>query len=172
MRRTSARQKENKMKYFKDCKSIEEAKKLYRELLKQYHPDIAGTKGEGETVNIIRDFNIFIDCFVSNSFDEYYADKEEKPDMSTITPFQEMLKNIIHFDCEIKIIGYWIYCFKSYSVHELLKEFGFWFSSKHKAWIYSGKAKSRFVTKATTDQLRASKGSFKVEKEQATLLFA
>ncbi|GHU39095.1 hypothetical protein FACS1894190_02320 [Spirochaetia bacterium] len=161
------------MKYFRDCKSIEEAKKLYRELLKQYHPDIAGMDGEAATVEIINEFNKFIDCFVSNSFEQYYADKEEEnPDMSTITPFQEVLKKIIHFDCEIEIIGYWIYCFNSFNVHEQLKELGFWFSGKHKAWIYSGKAKSRFVTKATTDQLRACKGSYKVEREETALLFA
>jgi curved DNA-binding protein CbpA len=153
------------MKYFKGCKSIEEAKKLYRELLKQYHPDIAGTEGEAATVEIINEFNKFIDCFVNNSFNEYYADKEEKPDMSTITPFQEVLKKVIHLDCEIEIIGYWIYCFNSYNVHEQLKELQFWFSSKHKAWVYSGKLKSRFVTKATIDQLRANKGSFKVDRE-------
>jgi curved DNA-binding protein CbpA len=182
------------MKYFKDCKTIEDAKKIYRELLKQYHPDHAGKEGEAETIEIIDGFNLFLDNFVSDSFDEYFADKEEKPDYSTVTPFQEALKKIIRLDCEIEIIGYWIYCFNSYSVHEYLKELGggligsrvirsfhagysrsrsrSWFSGKHKAWIYSGGRKSRFVTKATLDQLRKSKGNCKVEKEDTDLLFA
>jgi hypothetical protein len=160
------------MKYFTGCKTIEAAKKIYRELLKQYHPDHAGKEGEAETIEIIDEFNLFLDNFVSDSVNEYFADKEEKPDYSKITPFQEVLKKIIHLDCEIEIIGYWIYCFNSYSVHEYLKELGFWFSGKHKAWIYSGGRKSRFVTKATLDQLRKSKGNCKVEKEDTDLLFA
>jgi hypothetical protein len=163
---------ENDMKYFEKCKSIEEAKKIYRELLKQYHPDHAGKEGEAVTVEVINEFNLFLDNFVSNSFDEYFADKKEKPDYSAITPFQEILKKIIHLDCGIEIIGYWIYCFKSYSVYEYLKELGFWFSGKHKAWIYSGGRKSRYVTKATLDQLRISKGNYKVEKYETEQLTA
>jgi hypothetical protein len=148
-----------------------EAKKLYRELLKEHHPDLAGADGEAATVEIIQQFNFFLDRFVSNSFKEYYAEKDgEMPDMSTKTPFQEILKKIITFDCEIEIIGYWIYCFKSFLVREQLKELGFWFSSKHKAWIYSGGVKSRYVTKATLEQLRAMKGNWKVDREETKQL--
>jgi DnaJ-class molecular chaperone len=160
------------MKYFENFASIEKAKKHYRELLKRYHPDHADKEGEAETVEIIRQFNIFLDCFSSNSFDEYFADKEDKPDYSTVTPFQDILKQIIYLDCEIEMIDYWIYSFNSYSVHEYLKELGFWFSSKHKAWIYSGTRKNRYVTKATLEQLRQSKSNYKVKKEEAEQLFA
>jgi hypothetical protein len=157
------------MKYFTECKSIEQAKKLYRELLKKYHPDHAGMEGEAATVEIINQFNIFIENFMSKSFDEYFSDKEErKPDYSTITPFAEVLKKIIYFDCEIEIIGFWIYCFKSKEIREELKTLGFWFSGKHKAWIYSGGQKSRYCTKATTDELRESKGNYKVGKDDKT----
>jgi hypothetical protein len=158
------------MNYFTNCKTIEEAKKIYRELLKQHHPDHAGKEGEAATIEIINEFNTFLDNAISNSFDEYFADKEEKPDYSTITPFQEILKQVIHLDCEIEIIGYWIYCFNSYSVYKHLKELGFWFSSKHKAWVYSGRKKSRHVTKATLDQLRKLKGNYKIEKDDTDLL--
>jgi curved DNA-binding protein CbpA len=154
------------MTYFNNCKTIDEAKKHYRELLKQYHPDIAGEAGQAATVKIIDEFEKFIDCFMSASFDEYYADKDEKPDMSTITPFQEVLRKIIHLDCDIEIIGYWIYCFNSFSVKDRLKELEFWFSSKHKAWVFSGHRKSRYVTKATLDQLRTAKGNWKVERKK------
>jgi len=154
------------MKYFKDCKSIEEAKKVYRKLLLKNHPDQAGVAGEAATIEIINQFNRFIDCFVSDSFNAYYADKDDKPDMSTVTPFQDVLKKIIDFDCDIEIIGYWIYCFRSYEVREALKEIGFWFSSKHKAWVFSGGAKTRFYSKKTLDEIRADKGSCKVNKTE------
>jgi len=154
------------MLYFKDCKSIEEAKKLYRELLKKHHPDHAGNEGEAITKEIINQFNIFLKCFMSNSFNSYYQDKEWKPEAEAVTPFQDILERIINFDCEIEIIGYWIYCFKSKEVKEQLKELGFWFSGKHFAWIYSGKAKRNISSRETLDEIRAKKGSQKVEKEK------
>jgi len=150
--------------YFKNCGTIEEAKKLYRKLLIKHHPDHAGKAGEAETIEIINQFNRFIDTFVSDSFNAYYADKDERPDASTVTPFQDVLKKIIDFDCDIEIIGYWIYCFRSYEVRETLKEMGFWFSSKHKAWVFSGSTKSRFYSKKSLDEIRAEKGSCKVNK--------
>jgi ubiquinone/menaquinone biosynthesis C-methylase UbiE len=103
---------------------------------------------------------------MSHSFNSYYSDKEWKPEAEAVDPFQDILQKIINLDCEIEIIGYWIYCFKSYEVREQLKELGFWFSSKHKAWIYSGKAKRKIISKQTLEQIRAKKGSIKIEKQE------
>jgi hypothetical protein len=156
------------MNYFAHCQSIEEAKKRYWELLMQYHPDHAGAEGEAATKEIIAQFNAFLNGFMSHSFNSYYEDKEWKPRVDTVTPFQEVLQKIINLDCEIEIIGYWIYCFKSKEVREQLKELDFWFSGKHKAWIYSGRPKRLRVGKETLDEIRARKGSQKIEKEEKT----
>jgi curved DNA-binding protein CbpA len=158
--------KELKMNYFKTCKTIEDAKAWYRKLLLQNHPDHAGKAGEAATIEIINQFNKFVDNFMTDSFHAYYADKDDKPSDDIITPFQDILKKIIDFDCEIEIIGYWIYCFKSYEAREALKELGFWFSSKHKAWIFSGGKKTRFYSKKTLNEIRAEKGSRKVHKAE------
>ena len=154
-----------KMKHFKNCQSVEEAKKQYRKLLLQYHPDHAGQEGEAITKEIIEQFNAFLKSFMSHSFNSYYEDKDWKPAADAVTPFQDILQKIINFDCEIEIIGYWIYCFNSKEIREQLKMLGFWFSGKHKAWIYSGKPKNKRAGKETLDEIRAKKGSLKVEKE-------
>jgi len=154
------------MKYFEHCQSVEEAKKLYRELLMKYHPDHAGQEGEAITKEVILQFNSFLNGFMSHSFNSYYEDKEWKPAPGAETPFQEILQKIINFNCEIEIIGYWIYCFNSYEVREQLRELGFWFTRKHKAWVYSGKAKRNIAGKETIDELRDRKGSQKVEREE------
>jgi hypothetical protein len=154
------------MNYFEKCGSVEEAKKRYRELLMRYHPDHAGAEGEAVTKEIIAQFNAFLNGFMSRSFDSYYGDKEWKPGPDAVTPFQEVLQKIIHLDCEIEIIGFWIYCFKSYEVRDTLKELGFWFTSKHKAWVYSGRAKRNISGRETLDEIRARKGSRKIEKEE------
>jgi hypothetical protein len=132
----------------------------------QYHRDHAGQDGEAVTKEIITQFNDFLNSFMSNSFNSYYEDKEWKPDPEAVTPFQDILQKIINFECEIEIIGFWIYCFNSYEVREQLRELGFWFTNKHKAWVYSGKSKLNITSKKTLNEIRAEKGSQKVEKEK------
>jgi hypothetical protein len=153
------------MDYFSHCQSVEEAKKLYKKLLMQYHPDHAGPEWEAVTKEIIAQFNTFLNGFMSHSFNSYYEDKEWKPNAEAVTPFQEILQKIINLDCEIEIIGYWIYCFNSKEVREQLKELGFWFSGKHKAWVYSGRPKRLRAGKETLDEIRARTGSQQIEKE-------
>ena len=154
------------MNYFTNCQSVEEVKKHYRKLLMQYHPDHAGQDGEAITKEIIKQFNFFLNNFMSHSFNSYYADKEWKPAPGAETPFLEILQKIINLECEIEIIGYWIYCFNSKEFKDQLKELGFWFSGKHKAWVYSGKPKKNIKSKETLDEIRARKGSQKIEKEE------
>ena len=154
------------MKYFDNCQSVEEAKKRYRELLMQHHPDHAGQEGEAITKDIISQFNVFLKSFMSYSFNSYYEDKDWKPEAEAVTTFQDILQKIINLECEIEIIGYWIYWFNSKEVREQLKELGFWFSGKHKAWVFSGKAKRNITSRETLDEIRARKGSQKVEKEE------
>jgi hypothetical protein len=154
------------MNYFEHCQSVEEAKKRYRELLMQYHPDHAGEEGEAITKEIISQFNDFLNGFMFHSFNSYYEDKDWKPEADAVYPFQEILQKIINLDCEIEIIGFWIYCFNSKEVKEQLKELGFWFSGKHKAWIYSGRPKRNISSRETLDAIRAKKGCQKVEKEE------
>ena len=154
------------MKYFEHCQSVEEAKKHYRELLMVHHPDHAGPEGEDITKEIISHFNAFLKSFVSHSFNSYYEDKEWKPEAETVYDFQDILQKIINLECEIEIIGYWIYCFKSKEVKDQLKDLGFWFSGKHKAWVYSGKPKKGRASKKTLDDIRAEKGSQKIEKQE------
>jgi hypothetical protein len=43
---------------------------------------------------------------------------------------------------------------------------GFWFSSKHKAWVFSGRAKKNITSRQSLDEIRANKGSRKVEREE------
>ena len=152
------------MNYFEHCQSVEEAKKRYRALLMQYHPDHAGQEGEAATKEIIAQFSSFLKNFMSYSFNTYYEDKEWKPSPESVTPFQDILQKIINLDCEIEIIGYWIYCFNSIEVREQLKALGFWFSGKHKAWVFSGKAKKNITSRETLDEIRARKGSQKIHK--------
>ena len=155
------------MKYFtQDYESIEDLKKHFRLLIKQYHPDHGGD--EEITKIIISEYEKCLSDFVSSCFSNK---KKENEDFSfnddDIYKHTEILKKIIHLDdIEIEIIGTWIYVWNSFTVKDYLKSLDFWFSAKHKAWIYSGGKKRKFYSKQTLGDIRDKYGSQKVKKEE------
>lgn len=74
-----------------------------------------------------------------------------------MTPFANILLKVIHLDIQIEIAGWRIYCRgNTYPVKEYLKDLGFWFSGKHKAWVYSGKKKMYFRPRKSTPEMGAA----------------
>jgi hypothetical protein len=134
------------MKYFQGCASLIELKKRFRELSKQHHPDIGG---DAEMFKLIlAEYERAIMMF---SHDTFRAD--------SFVDYNEILQKIMHWNIDIELIGTWIYCRNSYAYKEDLKKLGFWFSVKHKAWIYNGGKKIRKKTYLTTDDIRTIHGS-------------
>ncbi len=148
------------MNIFKDCKSIEEAKTLFRTLAFKNHPDQGGTE-EGFKI-LMTAYEIFLNGFVADRFAEAGA----RTKGASVVHFQEILNVIIEFNMDIEIIGFWIYAKSSYEYKEQLKDLGFWFSGKHKAWVYSGGAKIRRASRMTLDEIRATHGSEKMRSEK------
>jgi len=83
--------------------------------------------------------------------------------------FQAMIRKIMDFNVRIEIIGYWIYAFDSYGYRKELKDLGFWFSKKHKAWVFSGGKKLRTSTRLSTDEVRGIHGSEVIRDREAVL---
>ncbi len=147
--------------YFKDCKKLDEAKRLYHTLLKENHPDHGGDTSTCQM--IIEQFENYIKTFVEGIFstDENLKYEHFSDD------FQAILNKIIHFEnMKIEIIGYWIYCFNSYEYKEELKAFGFWFSKKHRAWVFSGTSKKKIRSRLTTNDIRSIHGVVDIETEK------
>lgn len=104
---------------------------------------------------------------VETAFDEFRAERGYEPKASA-DRVAELLYKVIRMNVRVELIGSWLYVFDSYHVKDDLKELGFWFSKKHKAWIYSGSPKKRFRSKLTTDDVRARHGS-EVIRERETV---
>ena len=126
------------MSFFEGVKSVEEAKSLYRKLSKELHPDLGGD--EEEFKKLSNDFEKFIKCFMADAFASWENESGREAKGSPVI-FSEVLKSIIDLNIRIEIIGYWIYAFDSFAVKDILNEKGFWFSGKHKAWVYNGSEK-------------------------------
>ena len=120
-------------KYFKDCKTKEEAKKLYKKLAFQYHPD------RGGDVEIMK--------VINNEFDDFMLNfKEDKKDSKkeyefTATTYRELILQLIKFDnIVIDVVGCFIWLSgNTYPIKEELKQLGFRYSKNKKSWYIAPK---------------------------------
>lgn len=147
------------MKWFADVRTVEELRKKYRELLKRHHPD-----NEKGSVEITQEIN--------QEYDRLFSElsKGEKMEGRTYSheedeQFKKVLNEIIDFNITIEIIGSWIWCFNCYPYREKLKELGFTWCTKKKAWAWHGKPYHKFHNKEISlDDIRAKYGSEKVKR--------
>ena len=156
--------------YFKDCLTVEAVKAAYKELMKKHHPDKGGDREICKTINAQMDD--VLRGFVQSGFAKFSEDKKRenanwKSPFVDISKFSDILSQIISEEgIKIEIIGFWIYVFGGFGIKDKLKDLGFWYSAKHKAWIYSGGKKRRIRTSYTTDDNRSRWGSQEIEKEE------
>jgi hypothetical protein len=137
--------------------------------MKQYHPDIGGDEEICKCVNaeydaILQDHlhSAFTGWKQENS-DKEYARNAREPHYAG---FSAILRVILEMNVRVEIIGYWIYCFDSYEVREKLSKLGFWYSQRHKAWVYNGKKKVKIRSRYSTNTLRDYLGSEKLRDKK------
>ena len=113
------------------------------------------------------------DSHGGNSTDSDKASYDNmKYDFTEDAKLREMLNKIIGFHgITIEICGSWIWCFDSYNCRKELKEMGFKFASKKKAWHWHSEAFRKKSHKALSmDAIRSYYGSTEVQPEQRMLL--
>ena len=126
------------MRYFNKCKSIDDVKKVYRNLAKELHPDNPAT-GNTEAFKEMQHeyeaaFNRFKNIHESATTGEtYYKESTETADM-----FREVIDKIIHIsNCTVEIVGSWIWVTgDTYYNKDIIKGAGFHYASKKKAWYW------------------------------------
>lgn len=128
-------------KWFAEVTTIEELRKRYRELLKQYHPDNDGGSVEAtQEINAEYD-RLFADLSKGNSTDGQSYTQEENEQ------FKAVLNAISGFNMTVQIIGEWIWAFDSYAYKDRLKALGFRYAPKKKAWTWHSGEYRRFHKK-------------------------
>lgn len=160
------------MTYFKNVRALEELKKQYKELLKTYHPDNGGNVSDMQEINAEYNklFKVLKDRHESSQTD---SDREKasynnmKYDFTEDQKLREMLNKIVGFSgITIEVCGSWIWAFDSYDYRKELKEMGFRFAGKKKAWYWHSEAFRKKGHKVLSiDDIRSYYGSTEVETD-------
>jgi len=153
--------------FFSNCKTLDEARSLYKNLMMENHPDHGGDTATCQAINA--EFDNLLTGMVFDAFDDYESTTHRTYSSAYRDSFADVLQAVIHFNIRVEIIGFWIYAFESFEVKEQLKELGFWFSSKHRAWIYNGGTKRKVRTPMLLDDIRTSHGSELIREKQTIL---
>lgn len=161
------------MKYFRNINTLEELRKVYKELLKIHHPDNGGNVAEMQEINAEYDkmFKVLKDrhATADKGTNEHYSEFRNKQyDFSEDKALREMLEKIIAFSgITIEVVGNWIWCFNSYEFRKELKELGFKYGSAKKAWYWHSETFRKKGRKTLSmDDIRNYYGSTEVKTEE------
>lgn len=151
-------------KWFRDCKTAEQGKQLYRELVRKFHPDNGGSGEEIKEIN--SEFKTwwerFKDIHTAKDGSTYKAKESTK---ETAEEFMEIIKNLSTLPgIEVEICGSWLWISgNTYPVKDSLKSFGCGFSSSKKKWYWTKEEFTKRKCRAKTmAQIRFRYGSEKV----------
>ena len=157
------------LKYFKECKSVEECKKLYKKLAFIHHPDRGGDTETMKAINAEFDYVIENNIFKSSKKD---TKKDTKKDYDfSSSQFKDIIEALIKLEgIEIEITGCFIWVTgNTYPQKDIIKSLGFRYSKNKKAWYIAPPeyfAQKRSYKKSySMNDIRNKYGSTKFESE-------
>lgn len=126
------------MTYFKNCKTIEDVKNIFKNLAKKLHPDNGGNPEEFK--NMMTEYKIMFDRLKNIHQSKEGETYEKKTTTETPEQFAAAINAVINFDdIEIELVGAWVWLNgNTYPYRDIIKEAGYFWSSKHKKWYYNG----------------------------------
>ena len=145
------------MNYFKDCKTIDEVKALYRTLAKQHHPDRGGST---ETMQAINIEYAFVCAKILKGENISTAETEEE--ILKAEKYREALEKIISLEgIIIELVGAWIWVTgNTYPHRAIFKQAGYLFAYKKVAWYFrTDEFKTHNRHQLTLEQIKAKYGS-------------
>ena len=148
------------MKYFKDCKTAEDVKKLYRDYVKKYHPDIHGAETE-ETMKLINDEYVTIWERLKNvhasAEDSTKTYTSKTGTTETAEEFMKIINKVVILEgIQVDLIGRWIWLSgNTYPYKDTIKSLGFkWCSNKHMWAWHKAEDASYNRKKMTIDEIK------------------
>ena len=123
-----------KFEFFSNCTTLEDVKKVYRDLCFKYHPDITHDNGEKmKYINV--EYEKAFQYFKNNN-STYNATKKET--FETPEQFKEVINSLVNMQgINIDIVGCFIWLSgNTYPYKERLKVIGFKWAKQKKCWYW------------------------------------
>lgn len=159
--------------YFANCTTQEEAKRLYHDLARQYHPDLGG---DLETMKAINTEYASFQAHGANvnarerQRAAHAEGKKSAADFHDIDEVTEILRvkieTALNLGLDVELCGLWVWVTGDTKTHkEELKEAKFKWSPKKLAWFFAG-VPSFNRSEWSLDDIRNTYGSQKFKKEE------
>lgn len=144
-------------KFFKDCQTLQEVKKLYRELCKEHHPDKGGDTATMQLINA--QYTEAINTIANGGT---LTEEEAQSEIINAEAYKQAINAIINLNgIMIEICGGWIWVSgNTYPHKEIFKANGFYFASKKLQWYFrSAEYKTSSKKSHSMEEIRAKYGS-------------
>lgn len=157
------------MKYFGECKTIEDVKATYRKLAKKFHPDCGGS--EAQFIEMSKEYEVAFNTY-KNVFRNCEGETYEKENSENPQVFKDIIDKIIHFEgVKIEIIGTWIWVSENTRPYkDQLKEMNFHWSAKKQAWSYHSEPFKKRGKTHTMDEIRNLYGTTEIKTQSRVRL--
>jgi hypothetical protein len=142
---------------------MDELRGQFKRLLLKNHPDNGGNVSYMQEINA--EYDLLFDRIKTKNKPEgqSYTYDENEENMA----FKDVLNVIIRYRMEIEIIGSWVWCFECYAYKEKLKELGFKYAPKKKAWTWHfGNYKRYHKAITSLEDIRMKYGSQMVSHKE------
>jgi len=150
------------MKYFSNCKTIEEVKATYKQLAKQYHPDLGGDTATMQAIN-----TEYAYACASLAKGAGLSDEQADNAIKLSEEYRQVIEKIIYLEgIVIEIVGNWIWVTgNTRPIKDILKDAGFHFAHKKLAWYYRNEAFKTRGNGAPLEEIRRKYGSESIDKK-------
>lgn len=153
--------------YFNNCNTLEEAKILYRALVKIHHPDVGGDTRTMQ--DIIGEYSKFCATFAKREGYErqrqaHAENRKSAADFHNLDEVAEVLRVKIEFalnldGVEVELMGFWVWLTGNTKAHkDAIKAQGFKWAKNKEAWFFAGVPSFNRKEK-TLDEIRDLHGS-------------
>lgn len=145
------------MKWFNECKTLDEVKATYKKLAKQHHPDLGGDTVTMQELN--KEYAFACAKVIKGA---NFSDEKTEQEIKFSEEYRVALEKIIHLeDVNIELVGFWIWVTgNTYPVKAILKDAGFFFASKKLAWYFrTGEYQVSSRGEKSLDEIRSKYGS-------------
>lgn len=147
--------------------TLEELRKEYKRLVFLHHPDHGGRTEDMQQINSEYDALLKV---VGNRRRSATGETYEKAEYhAEFDRFREIIEKVIHFNVTIEICGTWLWILNGYEYRKDLKEIGFFWCSRKKAWAWTDEP-STSKHKLTMDEIREAYGSEIVREKKSDKL--